>query len=236
MPWPSIAQRARTGGALAAGACVLAALALGCAAAEGGANGDPYRMVSDVDFLRGHPAVNADGTANVVIEIPAGTTAKWEVDASDGSMRHEFRDGRPRVVAYLGYPGNYGMVPRTLLPAETGGDGDPLDVLVLGSAVPRGSVVAVRVVAVLHTRDSGERDDKLIAVSPGPGPGGITSLEELEARLPGATRIIETWFSSYKGPGVVESSGWDDADVAQAILRRAAVDFEAAEARRSAGD
>ena len=36
----------------------------------------------------------------------------------------EFRDGKPRVVAYLGYPGNYGMIPRTLLPKEHGGDGD----------------------------------------------------------------------------------------------------------------
>ena len=46
---------------------------------------------------------------------------------------------KPREVKYLGYPGNYGMIPRTLLPKELGGDGDPLDVIVLGPAVERGS-------------------------------------------------------------------------------------------------
>ena len=74
-----------------------------------------------------------------MIEIPTGTTAKWEVVKPSGELRWEFDQGRPRVVRYLGYPGNYGMIPRTLLPKEEGGDGDPLDVVVLGPAVPRGS-------------------------------------------------------------------------------------------------
>jgi inorganic pyrophosphatase len=35
------------------------------------------------------------------------------------------------------YPGNYGVIPRTLLPGELGGDGDALDVLVLGELAER---------------------------------------------------------------------------------------------------
>ena len=91
----------------------------------------PRHLVRDLE-PRG-----ADGTVNVVVEIPSGTVAKWEVDKDDGSLRWEFEQGRPRVVDYLAYPGNYGMVPRTLLPEELGGDGDPLDVLILGQAVER---------------------------------------------------------------------------------------------------
>ena len=56
-------------------------------------------------------------------------------------MIWEFKDGKPRIVKYLGYPGNYGMVPKTLLPENLGGDGDPLDVIVLGPQVERGSVI-----------------------------------------------------------------------------------------------
>ena len=56
------------------------------------------------------------------------------------------------------------MIPRTLLPKELGGDGDPLDVLVLGRALPRGSVVETKVLGVLKLLDRGEQDDKILAV------------------------------------------------------------------------
>ena len=56
------------------------------------------------------------------------------------------------------------MISRTLLPKELGGDGDPLDVLVLGRALPRGSVVETKVLGVLKLLDRGEQDDKILAV------------------------------------------------------------------------
>jgi len=54
------------------------------------------------------------------------------VKKPDGIMKWAFEDGKPRVIKYLAYPGNYGMIPRTLLPKELGGDGDPLDIIMLG--------------------------------------------------------------------------------------------------------
>ncbi len=93
---------------------------------------DSYTIVGPKNFLTDYEPVNRDGTINVVVEIPTGTTAKWEVTKPDGKLQWEFKRGKPRVVKYLGYPGNYGMLPRTLLAKEDGGDGDPLDVIVLG--------------------------------------------------------------------------------------------------------
>ena len=49
---------------------------------------------------------------------------------------------------YLSYPGNYGMILRTLLPEESGGDGEPLDVVVLSPAVPKGTVLQARLAPV----------------------------------------------------------------------------------------
>ena len=49
-----------------------------------------------------------------------------------------FDHDTPRIVNYLGYPGNYGMIPRAFLPKNLGGDGDPLDVLLLGPSIKRG--------------------------------------------------------------------------------------------------
>ena len=44
----------------------------------------------------------------------------------------ELVNDNPRIINYLGYPANYGMIPETLLSRNNGGDGDPLDIVVLG--------------------------------------------------------------------------------------------------------
>ena len=187
---------------------------------------DPYTVIGARDFVTGYPARLPNGNVHVVVEIPAGSTAKWEVDKSDGALRWEFEKGKPRIVQDLGYPGNYGMVPRTLLPKEQGGDGDPLDVIVLGPAAPRGAVVETRVVGVLRLLDDGEQDDKLLAVMSGTALSEVSDLEELERRFAGTTSIVETWFANYKGPGRMQSKGFGDAAEAQKILAAAMKAFE----------
>ena len=158
------------------------------------------------------------GLVNVVVEIPAGTNAKWEVVKESGTLEWQQRDGRPRVVSYLAYPGNYGMIPRTLLPTELEGDGDPLDVIILGPALERGSVAAVKLIGVLELLDGGAQDDKLIAVQPGESLGEVSNLAELDVRYAGVSQIIELWFSNYKGPGRMEAKGFGDLNRAEQIL------------------
>lgn len=176
------------------------------------------------NLLTSAPPRNPDGSVNALIEIPAGTNAKWEVNGK-GVLEWEIKDGKPRVVDYLGYPGSYGMVPGTLQSEKDGGDGDPLDVIVLGPALERGALVPVRVVGVLRLTDTGERDDKLIAVRPGSPMGDASDLADLDARHPGATRILEIWFENYKGPGRMESGGFADAAEASRIVDHAAASF-----------
>ena len=47
-----------------------------------------------------------DGAINAVIEIPTGTMDKWELNKSTGKVEWEMVDNKPRVVNYIGYPGN----------------------------------------------------------------------------------------------------------------------------------
>jgi inorganic pyrophosphatase len=124
----------------------------------------PCTIEGNRNFLTGYKPFFEDGDINVVVEIPAGTLEKWEVDKTDGKMKWEFVDKKPRIINYLGYPGNYGMIPGTLLSKELGGDGDPLDVIVLGPPVERGSIVKCKLIGVLYLLDRGEKDDKLIAI------------------------------------------------------------------------
>ncbi len=191
---------------------------------EAGRGMDARTLVGERHFVEGYAATNADGTINVVVEIPAGTCAKSEVDKTSGALRWEMEDGQPRVVKYLGYPGNYGMVPRTLLPKALGGDGDPLDVLLLGPALERGTVVPARLVGVLLLLDRGEQDDKLIAI-PANSPIEARDLEELEAGYGGVATIVEAWFLNYKGPGKMESKGLAGREVAQGILAASVAEY-----------
>lgn len=58
------------------------------------------------------------------------------------------------------YPGNYGFIPHTL-----SGDGDPVDVVVVGRVkVMPGAVIRVRPVGVLVMEDEQGEDEKILAV------------------------------------------------------------------------
>lgn len=189
---------------------------------------DDYTLESAVHLVDGIDPLVSDGIIRAVVEIPSGTTQKWEVEKSSGNLIWEFKKGKPRRVKYIGYPGNYGMVPRTLLSADSGGDGDPLDILVLGPSVPRGSVVDARVIGMLRMIDKGEQDDKLIAVMTGGIFDEVDTISELDKSYPGVTGIIEAWFSHYKGHKKIETEGYVGRKKAYAVLLQALEDYKTA--------
>ena len=182
---------------------------------------DPYTIISDKHLWRDIPSIDEDGRLNVIVEIPAGRTEKWEVRKEDGALVWDFKKGKPRVVKYIGYPGNYGMIPQTLLPKKFGGDGDPLDVIILGPPILRGSIAKAKLIGVLKLRDGKEQDNKLITVGKDSPFYKVDSLEELDEKFPGILIILESWFLNYKGSGETESRGFGGTDVAKSILSRA---------------
>jgi len=189
----------------------LVLVTLACRSSQGG----------DPRYLDGYAAFADHGLVHVVVEIPAGTNDKWEVEKSSGALRWEQENGRPRIVQYLAYPVNYGMIPSTSLPRERGGDGDPLDALLLGPRIDRGAVVRARPIGVLRLLDEGERDDKILTV-PTEGPlSDAVSLEALDARYPGARQIVELWFTNYKGPDRLVAEGFGDAAEAVSLIGEA---------------
>ena len=92
---------------------------------------------------------------NVVIEIPKGSQNKYEIDKKSGAIKLD------RVLfSSISYPGDYGLIPRTLAD-----DGDPLDglVLVTNPTYP-GIIIPSRPVGLLKMIDQGENDDKILCV------------------------------------------------------------------------
>jgi inorganic pyrophosphatase len=94
-------------------------------------------------------------TVNVIVEIPRGSQNKYEYDHEN----HTIKLDRHLIVS-MGYPAEYGFIPDTL-----GGDGDPLDALVL-TEYPTfpGCLIESKILGMCVMTDENGRDEKLITV------------------------------------------------------------------------
>jgi len=93
---------------------------------------------------------------STVIEIPFGSSVKYELDKESGLIKLD------RILfSAVYYPANYGFIPQTL--AE---DDDPMDVLVLcqETVVPL-TIMHARTIGIMTMIDCGKKDHKVIAVA-----------------------------------------------------------------------
>ncbi|MCD4772756.1 MAG: inorganic diphosphatase [Bacteroidales bacterium] len=175
--------------------------------------------IKDYDSL---PLYSENGNVNAVIEIPAGTNHKIEYDKKDHEFKVDQKNGKDRIVAYLPYLGNYGFLPSTYMDPAIGGDGDALDVLVIGESCPTASLVEIIPIGVLFLEDGGEIDTKIIAI-PVKEKDRIINVEyfnELKEKYPKIDEIILNWFLNYKGKGIMKFVGWGDRSEADAEIRK----------------
>ena len=102
------------------------------------------------------PGEHLPSEFNALVEIPMGSSVKYELDKKTGLLRLD------RILySAVYYPANYGFIPQTL--AE---DDDPLDVLVLCQemVVPL-TIIHARTIGVMTMMDGGKKDHKIIAVA-----------------------------------------------------------------------
>jgi inorganic pyrophosphatase len=124
---------------------------------------------------------------NALVEIPMGSSVKYELDKRTGLLRLD------RVLySAVYYPANYGFIPQTY--AE---DEDPLDVLVLcQEAVAPMTLVTARAIGLMTMVDSGKRDHKILAVAV--GDPEFNSFREA-AELPShRLAMLRRFFQDYK--------------------------------------
>lgn len=178
------------------------------------------------DYIGGYPTINDDLTINVVVENPAGTSEKWAVQ-EDGSLVWERgRHGEQRLTNYLPWPANGGMIPRTYLDPELGGDGEPLDVLVLGQSVERGRVIRAVVIGTIRIRETLGRDDKILAVLTGSVFEDVTDIDDLDTRFPGVLQILSTYYQNYVEPGARQTLGFGSRAAARLLIADCQRSFE----------
>lgn len=156
-------------------------------------------------------------TYDAIIEIPAGSRNKYEVDHETGRV---FLD-RVLYTNFV-YPTDYGFFVNTL-----GLDGDPLDVLVpLEYPVFPGVGLTVRPVAILHMSDEAGGDDKVIAVLDDKRWNHIQDVDDLPEEL---RNRIEHFFTHYKDLEAgkwVKVEKWGNAAAAEAEIQASIARFE----------
>jgi len=174
---------------------------------------------------------NPPDEINVIVEIPSGSSVKYELDKSSGAV---FVDRFLSTATH--YPFNYGFIPQT-----READGDPLDVLVLSQlSVYPNCVIRSRPIGLLLTRDEKGRDAKVIAA---PAKNIDPYYQEMEdlAQIPDFMRNqIEHFFKHYKElepTKFVKIAGWESREEAKkriiAAVRRFQNSSEGGRARVS---
>ncbi len=167
-------------------------------------------------MLKNLPAgKNPPEVINVVIEIPAGSNIKYEVDEDSGAI---FVDRF--LYTAMNYPFNYGFIPSTA--AE---DGDPVDVLVLSwHPVAPGTVFKAQPIGLLEMEDEEGIDTKIVAVPVAkvdPVFGNYTDVDQLPQIYKDQ---IKHFFEHYKDlePGKwVKIKNWQSANTARQAIQAA---------------
>ena len=149
---------------------------------------------------------------NVVIEIPQGSSVKYEVDKDSGAVVVD-----RFLFTSMAYPAAYGFIPNTLA-----ADGDPADAMVLvPSPVVPGAVVRARPIGVLLMEDESGQDEKILCVPHDKIHPQWTTIERVEDLPDIYRKSIEHFFTRYKDlePGKwVRVTGWANREKAEEVI------------------
>lgn len=164
---------------------------------------------------------NVPEEINVIIEISMNNDpVKYEFDKESGAI---FVDRF--IPVSMSYPCNYGFVPHTL-----GGDGDPIDVLVLSMyPVIPGSVIKCRPIGVLLMTDESGEDEKILAVPIEKVDASMKDVKSYEDVNPMLLKKIMHFFERYKDLEVgkwVKITGWEGAEKAKSLINQSIENYK----------
>lgn len=160
----------------------------------------------------------------VLIEIPEGSSVKYELDEETGEMTVD-----RLMPTAMSYPVNYGLIDETL-----GQDGDALDALVfISQPIITGVVIKCKMIGLLEMEDEAGIDSKLVCVPAStkidPICGAWESLDDVpQARKDQIRHFFEHYKDLEQGKWV-KLKEWKNADTAQEVLAAGIERFEAEE-------
>lgn len=161
---------------------------------------------------------NVPREVNMLVEIPKGSFNKYEYITNTGTIKLD------RVLyGYIPYPIEYGVIPQTW-----DEDNDMLDIMCLSNfpTFP-GCLVKARPIGVMKFVDSGDIDDKILAVPE--GDIRFASIKDVKNLNEHKLDEITFFFTHYKElqfkytdkkDGEVKCLGWGDVNEAYDVIDR----------------
>ena len=146
---------------------------------------------------------------NAIVEIPKGTSTKYEYDYKLGVFRLD-----RCLTSAMVYPTNYGFIPNTLA-----ADGDPLDILIYANApIERTTLVECNVIGALDMDDAGDKDYKILGIPT----SAIKKKREIHQISKLFRDVTKNFFQHYKDLSRKEVvvHEWLDRETAIDIIRR----------------
>lgn len=130
---------------------------------------------------------SAPEIVNCIIEIPKGSRSKYELDKKSGLLKLD------RVLfSAVFYPESYGFIPQTYCD-----DNDPLDIVLISEApIQPLTIVEAKVIGVMQMLDSGEADDKIIAVAL--NDMSVNHIDDIDQLAPHFIVELKNFFEEYK--------------------------------------
>lgn len=148
---------------------------------------------------------------NAVVEIPKGSVNKYEYQIQTGSFHLD------RVLSQtIFYPTEYGFIPGTWNKK----DQDPMDIMIVSNFPTfTGCVLTVRPIGVILLNDTGEQDNKIIAVPEGdPRFKEVKDIEDLPSHFRPEVENFWKHYSSLEPDKNVQVEGWKGAKVAVQMI------------------
>lgn len=133
------------------------------------------------------PLTKEKDIVRAIIEIPKGSRAKYELDKESGLIKLD------RVLySSVYYPANYGFIPQSYC-----NDKDPMDILILSQVeITPMCIVAAKVIGVMQMIDSGETDNKIIAVAA--DDPSVSHYNDIDELPPHFISELRSFFEDYK--------------------------------------
>lgn len=175
-------------------------------------------LIPDNIFHRLTPGALPPEKVNCIVEIPRGSTNKYEYDKHLGVFKMD-----RTLYSPIFYPTEYGFIPQTLAL-----DNDPLDIMVVCtfSTFP-GCLIESRPIGVLRLEDSGFEDDKIIAVAVNdPRFKNVHDLSNLNTHFKKEVKHFWQTYVTLQPGKEISIKGWCGKDKAKAIVEKAIQDYE----------
>ena len=158
---------------------------------------------------------NPSEEINVVVDIPKGSSNKYEYDEKEGFFALD------RVIySPIFFPFEYGFIPRT-----SSQDGDSLDVVLL-TTYPTfsGCLIKARPIGVLLMTDEAGIDHKIVAVPKEKIDPRFKEIQDIKDLPEHSKKEIQEFFETYKRlepDKFVKIKGWQGKEKAKEIINSA---------------